>query len=43
MKYIHVYDVEADKIENLAEAEDTTAAEILEQIVEFAEDKGFFD
>lgn len=32
MKYICVYDVEADKIENLAEEEDTTAAEILSRL-----------
>lgn len=42
MTRITVYDIEAEKIAKLAEAEDTTEAEIVEMIMDFAESEGLF-
>lgn len=38
MKYITVYDVEADELEKLAEDNDTTIAEIVEMLMEYKDD-----
>ena len=38
MTDITVYDVEAEELCNIAEANDTTVAEIVEMLMEYAED-----
>ena len=43
MTSIKVYDVEAEKLIELADAETTTVAEIMEDLMEFAKDNGYFD
>lgn len=35
MQKVMLYDIEAEKLEQLAEANDTTVAEIVEQLVEY--------
>lgn len=38
MKSIMVYDIEADELEKIAEVNDTTVAEIVELLMEYAEE-----
>ena len=38
MTNITVYDVEAERIEKIADANDTNAAEIIEMLMEYADD-----
>lgn len=38
MKNIMVYDVEAEELERIADANDTTIAEVVEMLLEYAED-----
>lgn len=38
MKNITVYDIEADELEKIADANDTTVAEILELLLQYAEE-----
>ena len=38
MKYIGVYDIEEKKLEQFAEAHDTTVAEVIEALCEFLDD-----
>lgn len=38
MKYITVYDIEADELEKLAEDNETTIAEIIEMLMEYKDD-----
>ena len=38
MKSIMVYDIEADELERIADANDTTVAEVIEMLMAYAED-----
>jgi hypothetical protein len=38
MKKILVYDIEADELEKIADANDTTVAEVVEMLMEYAEE-----
>jgi hypothetical protein len=38
MKNILVYDIEADELEKIADANDTTVAEVVEMLMEYAEE-----
>ena len=37
MKNITVYDIEAEELENIADANDTTVAEVVEMLMEYAD------
>ena len=38
MRTILVYDIEADELEKIADANDTTVAEVIEMLMEYAEE-----
>lgn len=38
MKKILVYDIEADELEKIADTNDTTVAEVVEMLMEYAEE-----
>jgi hypothetical protein len=38
MKNITVYDIEADELEKIADANDTTIAEVVEMLMDYAEE-----
>ena len=38
MKNIMVYDIEADELDRIADMNDTTIAEVIEMLLEYAED-----